>query len=61
MVEGIKGGHTEKPLPAFPVSTFCFSYSHLNPRSSPNIKDADYSLRESHDWGGHDLGHMPPY
>jgi hypothetical protein len=47
MVEGIKGGHAEKPLPTFPVCTFCFSSRHLNPASALKIKDPDFSLRAS--------------
>jgi hypothetical protein len=75
MVEGIKSGHAEKLLPTLPVSIFFFSHPHLNPRSALKIKDADFSIRASHDWrarvrgvassisawSGRDLGHMPLY
>ena len=75
MVEGIKGGHAEKPLPTFPVCTFCFSSRHLNPASALKINDPDFPLRVSHDlaareygvapsiaaWSIRDLRHMAPY
>ena len=50
MVEGIKSGHAEKPLPTFPVSASCLSSPHLNPASALKINDPDFPLRVSHDW-----------
>jgi hypothetical protein len=59
MVEGIKSGHAEKPLPTFPVSTFCFSSPHLNPASALKINGPDFSLRASHGLVAHGRGVAP--
>ena len=73
MVEGIKGGYSEKPLPTFPVYTFCFSYSYLNLRSEnqrPRFLASRISRLDgprawsgvfNFAWSGRDWGHMPLY
>ena len=59
MVEGIKSGHAEKPLPTFPVSASCLSSPHLNPASALKINDPDFPLRVSHDLAAREYGVAP--
>jgi hypothetical protein len=59
MVEGIKSGYAEKPLPTSLVSSFCSSSLRLNSASALKINDPDFPLRVSHDLAAREHGVAP--